>query len=54
MEQQEFAEPDNDDFLGFFVLFVIIPCIYLVYGIVQGYKNSDGFLKLVEWNLKRF
>lgn len=30
-----------------FVLFVIIPCVYLIYGIVQGYKNTDGFLKLL-------
>lgn len=30
-----------------FTLFVIIPCAYLIYGIVQGYKNSNGFNKLL-------
>ena len=30
-----------------FTLFVIIPCVYLVYGVVQGHKNSTGFNKLI-------
>ena len=28
-----------------FTLLVVVPCVYFVYGLVQGCKNSEGFLK---------
>lgn len=30
-----------------FVLFVVIPCVYFIYGYVQGFKNSHSFNKVL-------
>lgn len=30
-----------------FTIFVIVPCAYFIYGLVQGCKNSDKFLKVL-------
>lgn len=30
-----------------FTVMVIIPCIYFIYGFIQGYKNSNGFLNVL-------
>lgn len=32
-----------------FTFLVIVPCVYFVYGYVQGCKKSDGFLKVLYW-----